>query len=369
LAKILTKTCILFITVLIIDLFYKVIKLRISRRKFFTLIGILGASTVLGGIYASIKFRDSISPLKENSEKAEVFIIGGKDRQANIEKLITKFPINEYQGNNIAIKANFNSDDPFPASTHIETLRAVVENLRDVGVNDINLAERSGIGNTRKVLENRGVFKLAKKIGFNVIVLDELDKKEWIQIPPDGIHWLKGFPIAKVIKDSDRIIQICCLKTHRFGGHFTMSLKNSVGIVAKGTPNSVYNYMVELHSSPFQRSMIAEINRFYDVDLAIMDAQSAFINEGPDRGEMVEPKIMLASKDRVALDAVGVAILRSFNSTREVMKGRIFEQEQIRRAVELGIGVDSPRKINLIPLNDSCQDITNRILSILENEG
>ena len=148
-----------------------------------------------------------------------------------------------------------------------------------------------------------------------------------------------------------------------------MSLKNSVGIVAKRTPNSVYNYMLELHSSPFQRSMIAEINRFYNVDLAIMDAQSAFINEGPDRGEMVEPKIMLASKDRVALDAVGVAILRSFNSTKEVMKGRIFEQEQIRRAAEFGIGVDSPRKINLIPLNDSCQDITNRILSILENEG
>ena len=101
-------------------------------------------------------------------------------------------------GNDVTIKANFNSDDPFPASTHIETLRTVVENLKNVGVNDIYLAERSGMGKTREVLEKRGVFELANMIRFNVVVLDELDKKGWIQIPPTGIHWLKGFPIAKV---------------------------------------------------------------------------------------------------------------------------------------------------------------------------
>jgi len=78
--------------------------------------------------------------------------------------------------------------------------------------------------------------------------------------------------------------------------------------------------------------MIAEINKFYNVDLIIMDAIQAFVNEGPEQGDIVEPNILLASNDRVAVDAVGIAILRSYGSTRNVMKKRIFELDQIRRA-------------------------------------
>ena len=47
---------------------------------------------------------------------------------------------------------------------------------------------------------------------------------------------------------------------------------------------------------------------------------------------------MIASTDRIALDAVGVATLRIYGTTGEVENGSIFEQEQIARAVELGLG-------------------------------
>ena len=342
--------------------------MKFSRRKFIALISFLGMSAALGSIYANLKLRKSIPPIEKSGDRSKVFMIGSEDRQTGIKKLMENFPIESYEGENVAIKANFNSDDPFPASTHLDALGAVVEELKRFQVSEINLAERSGMGNTRKVLENIGVFDLAKSIGFNVSVLDELSKEDWIQIPPDGIHWLKGFQIAKIFKDSSRIVQICCLKTHRFGGHFTMSLKNSVGMVAKRPPGDVYDYMLELHASPFQRSMIAEINRFYDIDLIIMDASKAFVEGGPDRGEMVEPGVILASADRIAIDAVGAAILRSYGSTKEVMEGKIFELEQIRRAVELGIGVNSADRIDLIPLDDSCQDIANKVKSILDSE-
>lgn len=88
-----------------------------------------------------------------------------------------------------------------------------------------------------------------------------------------------------------------------------MSLKNSIGMVAKRVPGIMYDYMWELHSSPYQRLMIAEVNRFYKTDLIVMDAVKAFVNGGPERGKIVEPNLLLASKDRVAIDAVGVAIL------------------------------------------------------------
>jgi len=48
--------------------------------------------------------------------------------------------------------------------------------------------------------------------------------------------------------------------------------------------------------------------------------------------------VFLAGTDRIAIDAVAVAILKDLGSTREIMEKRIFEQEQISRAVELNWG-------------------------------
>jgi len=42
-----------------------------------------------------------------------------------------------------------------------------------------------------------------------------------------------GLDDNKTFLEAEKVVQTCCLKTHRFGGHFTLSLKNSVGLVAK----------------------------------------------------------------------------------------------------------------------------------------
>ena len=78
----------------------------------------------------------------------------------------------------------------------------------------------------------------------------------------DGDHWTNGFPIPRELLEAEAIVQTCCLKPHRFGGHFTLSLKNTVGMVGKFKGSGGSNYMTELHNSPFQRLMIAETNRF-----------------------------------------------------------------------------------------------------------
>ncbi len=58
--------------------------------------------------------------------------------------------------------------------------------------------------------------------------------------------------------------------------------------------------------------------------------------------------MVLAGTDRVAIDAVGVALLRLWGTTPEVSQGPLFEQPQIRRAVELGLGVSSAGQIELL---------------------
>jgi uncharacterized protein (DUF362 family) len=168
------------------------------------------------------------------------------------------------------------------------------------------------------------------------------------------------------VRKAGGVVQTCCLKTHRYGGHFTLSLKNSVGLAAKYVPGNSYNFMRELHSSSHQRHMIAEINTAYKPDLIVLDGVQAFTNGGPDQGKMVQSNVILAGTDRVAIDAVGVALLRHFGTTPEVSQGAIFEQEQIARAVQLKIGVTSPKQIELVTDDRESAEYAKQIRAVLD---
>lgn len=299
---------------------------------------------------------------------AEVFIVKTDSRESGTNQLLENFDLKSFEGKNVAIKANFNSADPFPATTHPQTLELLINYLKTNKPGKIVLGERSGMGETREVLNKMKVLDLARKLGFEVVVLDEEDHDSWKKIERNGNHWINGFYISKLFTDADKVVQTCCVKAHRFGGYFTMSLKNSVGLVAKKVPGELYNYMGELHISPYQRLMIAKINQYYDVDLILMDAMKAFINKGPETGKIVESNIMLASNDRVAIDAVGASILRHYKTTRAVSGGKIFELEQIKRAAELGVGVQNVEDIRIIGLNPEAEAVAGELEQILVSD-
>ncbi|MDF1515142.1 MAG: DUF362 domain-containing protein, partial [Anaerolineae bacterium] len=240
----------------------------------------------------------------------------------------------------------------------------LIESLWDMKARSITVADRSGMGNTRQVMKQKGILNLAEELGFDILVLDDLESSEWAHVQPPDSHWSQGFLFAQPFLQADAIVQTCCLKTHRYGGHFTISLKNSVGMVAKFGPDG-YAYMQELHSSPNQRKMIAEINTAYQPALVVVDGVEAFVRGGPSTGEKVQPGIMLAGTDRIALDAVGVAILRSFGTTPQVAQGPIFEQEQIARAAALGLGISHPEDIELLTDDDASTAYAAQIQEVL----
>jgi uncharacterized protein (DUF362 family) len=296
----------------------------------------------------------------------EVFILKTKDRATGVPALLDKLCLDDYSGKQVALKANYNSADPFPASTHLDTLRSIVVNLKGAGASGITLAERSGMGDTKQVLEQMGVLALSRELGFKAVVLNDVGKEDWLKVERGGSHWARGFYMAKVFHDTDKVVSTCCLKTHRFGGHFTLSLKNSVGLVAKKVPGGIYDYMWELHTSPYQRQMIAEINSHYNVDFVLIDGIKAFTTGGPDRGTLVEPNLLLASRDRVAIDAVGVAILKMYGAKGKVGDADVFMQDQLRRAAELDFGVKSAAEIQLTALNDESRVEEERIERVLK---
>ena len=300
------------------------------------------------------------------ADRSRVLLADASDRGEALKRLFNEFELQT--DGTIALKANYNSDDPFPATTHPETLKHLAEHLMKSSRRLI-MAERSGMGDTARVLKNRGVLDLSRKLGFTLHNLDSLDLDGWKDVQAEGLHWRRGFKIARAFIDADEVVQTCCLKTHRFGGHFTMSLKNSVGLIASRPRGTSYDYMHELHSSPFQRLMIAEINKFYRTKMVLMDAGEGFSQGGPEQGTLIRPGLLLAASDRVALDAVGVALLRIHGTTPEVTKGRIFEQQQISRAASLGVGVDSAKKIEIVPLDEQSQTKADSIRRTLANQG
>jgi uncharacterized protein (DUF362 family) len=338
-------------------------QLDMTRRKVLltsaALTGISAASALLGGCAvapaplastgaAAEERQPANLPLEAGSGKSQVAFIKTDDRASGVQRALGLMQFAALHGKRVVVKPNCNSADPAPGSTHPDVLRTAIAHLQQRGAAAITVADRSGMADTQSAMEQIGIYTLAQEMGFEVVVLDDLAEEDWTVMQPLGSHWQRGFPFARIFSDADAVVQLCCLKTHRYGGHFTLSLKNSVGMVAKVLPGDGYNYMNELHSSPHQRLMIAEINTAYTPTLVIMDGVEAFVNGGPDTGKKVQSNVVLAGTDRVALDAVGVALLRYWGTTPEVSRGPIFQQEQIARAVQLGLGAASPEQIELI---------------------
>lgn len=306
-------------------------------------------------------------PTATQIPRSSVVLVKTTDRVNGIDQALSLLDFKPETGKRWFIKPNFNSADAFPGSTHNDTLRALVQTLQLNGAARVVVGDRSGMGDTRAVMEQKGIFRMAKELDFETVVFDELGADDWVMMPVKGGHWAKGFAIARPALEADGIIQTCCLKTHRYGGDFTLSLKNSVGLAAKWIPGESYNYMTELHNSPDQRRMIAEINLAYQPDLILLDGIQAFVDGGPDKGTLVDSQVILAGYDRIAIDAVGVAILRLFGTTPAVSNGPIFQQDQIARAVELELGIKGPEEIQLITGDPESAAYAQSINQILLN--
>ncbi len=294
--------------------------------------------------------------------KSVVSLVKTTDRRLGVKSSLGGLAVNRAKGKDVLIKPNFNTADACPGSTHNDTLVALVEELWSMGAKSITLAERS-YPPTHQVMEQKGVLPLLNDLNVKILDFDTLPAKDWVRIPARESHWENGFRIARPILESECLVSTCCLKTHQYGGVFTMSLKLHVGVVP--TTRHGYHYMSELHSSPYQRKMIAEINAPFKPALVVLDGVDAFVDGGPMVGKRAKAGVFLASTDRVATDAVGVAILKSLGSNPAIMRRKVFEQEQIMRAAELGLGVTSPSEIEIAAGDGDSTQFSGSITEIL----
>ena len=294
------------------------------------------------------------------AQPSRISLVKDVPREEAIPLAVELLGANPVRGRRVLLKPNFNTADPFPASTHNGALEALIRQLQRMGAAEIAIGERCGPPETADVLREKGIPELCRALGVGLINFEELPPQGWVRVRPPGSHWNDGFDVAKPVLDAGAVVSTCCLKTHRYGGVFTMSLKLSIGLVHK-------HNMRELHTSfRSMRKMIAEVNQAYSPALVVMDGTDAFTTGGPSEGTLKHAGVIVAGTDRVAIDAVGVAVLKDLGSTSAIMDTPIFQQEQIARAAQLGLGAGAPADIELVTGDPASRAYAERLRRILD---
>jgi len=320
------------------------------RRDFLKQSAAGAAFSVLGRAASSALAADTV---------ARVVLVRTDDRAKGIAAALklTSFP--SPRGKRVLIKPNFNTADPAPGSTHNDTLRQLVKEMRARGASRLAIGDSCGPGNTQAVIEKKGIPELAQELGFDVINFEELPADGWVHCNPPGSHWKDGFDVAKPVAEAEYLLWTPCLKTHQFGGIHSMSLKLAVGITHKRVRMGMHGDAINI------RRMIAEIHTAFAPHVIVMDGVDIFVDGGPMTGKLVKAGVVVAGTDRIAIDAVGLAVLKNHGANDAIMSKKIFEQEQIARAVELGLGVKGPDQIEMVTSDAESRMYAGKLKEIL----
>jgi uncharacterized protein (DUF362 family) len=230
-------------------------------------------------------------------------------------------------GDRVMVKPNFNSDDPYPGATDLEFLKVVVQLLKEAGANVV-VGESSGAiwRPTKKVMERLGALRQLTDIGAEVIAFDER-AWDWVRVRVDG-DYIKEVTVPGSVYEADKIVYLPCMKTHQLA-RFSLSLKLGVGLVHPGERRS-------MHMRNLERK-VAEFSLALQPDLIIMDGRKAFVSGGPAKGELVEPGVIMASGDLVAIDVEALKILGSYKARNRLLPDP-YDSPQIAVALRHGLG-------------------------------
>lgn len=282
------------------------------------------------------------NPFMRNN-KALVVIVHGEDPHAMLAeglKLLGGVDRLAIQGRRVLIKPNIVNDRPPPSTTNPDVIRATVHAVREAGASDVVVADSSGMIRfpTSENLTKTGVREAVESAGGRVLALED---EPWVAVEPGKATVLRRYYVSQPVYDAPVFINLPVVKTHRFA-HYSCSLKNLVGIVhPRNRPSMAF-----LAGNWHER--IAEINLAVHPQLTIADATTVMIAGGPTSGTPARADLLLLSGDRIALDTVAVALIRSYSAWDKVTGKGVWEQRQIQHAAELGLGVRGPGEMDVV---------------------
>ena len=261
------------------------------------------------------------------------------------------------RGQTVMIKPNMCGPaikDRYPGriTTNPEVIRAVIRLVKERGASQIYVGDRAMFW-TDTAIKTSGFAKVCREEG---AIAYPWTRSEYLRFFPKKRHWSKGFRFPKILTAVDHFINVPLLKNHGImnsGAEFTCCLKSFVGVCHPEDRH--LGDADELHTKNTGEK-IAELNLCARPTINIVDAVEIMVSGGPDgmsrkRSVWAQPRLIIASQDRVACDSVAVAVLKRYGAEAKVQNGyvakSVWDQVQIYYAGELGIGQAEPANITI----------------------
>ncbi len=326
--------------------------MTIPRRSIFYLVSLFLVSFLLFRWHTTLKnllFRPEAkgplqpkfsNPFVENN-KALVGLVHGDDVERMVREaigLIGGLEKIDVRGKTVLIKPNVVSGKTSPATTNPEVVRAVVEVLREAGAKKIYVGDMSALLTlpTKKNMEKTGILKAGEEVGAEPLFFED---HGWIKVDLPQAKYIQEAYVSEWIYKVDRVINLPVIKTHRSAA-YTITLKNFIG----ATHGRQRPYLID---PAHWEEIVAELNLAYQPHLNLVDGTRVMVSGGPWSGDEEKSGIILASGDRIAADVIGLSLIKHYGRSKEIVGRGVWEQRQIKRAVELGLGVKDAASILL----------------------
>jgi uncharacterized protein (DUF362 family)/NAD-dependent dihydropyrimidine dehydrogenase PreA subunit len=247
-------------------------------------------------------------------------------------------------GETVLIKVNLLSPKvPDKAvTTHPSLVYAVVKAVKECGglpvVGDSSGGMMKGHSSTARALDVSGIREAVESAGGKVL---NFDQEGVLHVENPGNELADHFLMAKIAREADVIINLPKLKTHS-ATLFTGAVKNMFGTIP-GYQKAEYHRTAP-RLEDFSRILV-DIYQKAKPHLNIMDAVLAMEGNGPAHGHPRMMKMLLASSDGVALDAVACSLI-GFDPLKI---------DTTRIASEMGIGTGELARIEIrgVPLAEA----------------
>lgn len=282
----------------------------------------------------------SANPFLEQ-EKALVSLVHGGDVEAMVREAVELIGGMEkigVKGKTVLVKPNVVSGEPSPATTSPKVISAVVKLLKEAGAQKIYVGDMSALLAlpTRANLERTGILQATQEAGAEALCFEDYG---WVRVDLPKGRYVREAYVSEWIYKVDRVINLPVVKTHR-NAVYTICLKNFIG----ATHGRQRPYLID---AGHWEEIIAELNLAYEPHLNLIDGTKVMASGGPWSGEVEEAGVVLASGDRIAADVIGLGLIKHYNRWQDVADKGVWEQRQIRRAVELGLGVKDAASVRL----------------------
>ena len=289
----------------------------------------------------NINHNSSQNVFKE-ADKTLVSIVQGDDIYVLIKEginLIGGLEKLDIKGKTVLIKPNIVNRYPSPANTNPLVIKNLIKILHEYGVSKIFVGDMSAIFAlpTRKNAVKSGIWEA---IGEEDMTFVSFEEYGWIEVDIPRGRFIKKAIVSEFIYNVDRVINVPVIKTHSYA-NYSISLKNFIGAIhPQQRP-----YFI---APDFWDEVIAELNAAYTPHLNILDGTKIFIKGGPTRGTVATPNLIIITGDRVAADIVGLGVIRSFGGWEQLNNMDVWAQRQIKRAIELHLGVSNPSELKIV---------------------